>query len=98
MMTPGREWLALLEAEFARRRARQEWDDSEDDRTRVWILDTLQGMAQRFAAADTSAHSLRVGDMSPAEKLCCHFLPEELRPAGLPSEAAILVEFKARTG
>lgn len=89
-MTPGREWLELLEAELGRRRARQEWDAGEDDRQQQWILDTLASMAQRFAAADISLHALRLADMSPAEMLCCHFLPEELRPARLPTEAAIM--------
>lgn len=95
-MTSGREWLELLEAELGRRRVLKEWAAGEDDRQQQWILDTLASMAQRFAAAAASPHPLIVDDMSPAEKLCCHLLPEELRPAGLPSEAAIMSEFKAR--
>jgi hypothetical protein len=41
-------------------------------------------------------HPLQIDDMSPAEMLACHLLPEELRPAGLPTEAAIWAEYKAR--
>lgn len=81
---------------MGRRRARQEWDAGEDERQQQWVLDTLASMAQRFAAADTSVHPLRLADMSPAELLCCRLLPEELQPAGLPSEAAILAEFNQR--
>ena len=88
-------WLELLEAELARRRARQEWAAGEDGRQRQSILDTLQQMAQRFAAAGP-LHQLQLADMSPAEKLCCHLLPKELRPAGLPSEAVIWAEYEAK--
>jgi hypothetical protein len=97
MTTPDRrEWRALLKAELARRTARVEWQAGEDERARQQFLDTLQAMAERFAA---SAHRypLDVSDMSPAEQLCCHLLPEDLRPAGLPSEVAIWAKLKART-
>jgi hypothetical protein len=92
------EWLALLEAELARRTARQEWADGEDDRQREWVHDTLVSMAQCFAAAAASDHPLQLDDMSPAEKLCCHLLPAELRPAGLPTEAEIWSEFNTARG
>lgn len=96
-MTPRREWLELLEAELARRRAQQEWEAGEDERQREWVHDTLASMAERLAAATSSPHPLIVDNMSPAELLCCHLLPEELRPSGLPTEAAIWAEFKARS-
>jgi hypothetical protein len=88
-----REWLAYLEAELARRAARVEWAAGEDERAREWFADTLQGMAQRLAA---TAHllPLSIDDMAPAELLCCHLLPEHLRPAGLPTEAAIWADFR----
>jgi hypothetical protein len=88
-------WLELLEAELARRTARQEWAAGEGERQQQWVLDTLASMAQRFAAAVSFDHPLVVDDMSPAEKLCCHLLPAPLRPTGLPTEAAIWAEFKA---
>jgi hypothetical protein len=89
-----REWLAFLEAELARRAARVEWQAGENERQRQWFFDTLQAIAQRFAAL-APMHPLDLADMAPAEKLACHFLPEHLRPAGLPSEAAIWAEFRA---
>ena len=95
-MTQSREWLAMLEAELGRRRARQEWAAGEAERQQQWLLDTLASMAQRFAAADLSIHPFRIDDMSPAEKLCCHLLPPELQPAGLTSEAAIMAEYEAK--
>jgi hypothetical protein len=82
------EWLALLEAELARRAARVEWQAGEDERAQQRLVDTLQAMAQRFAATARLC-PLDLTDMSPAEMLACHFLPEHLRPAGLPTEAAI---------
>jgi hypothetical protein len=96
MTTPEqrREWLALLQAELARRAARVEWAAGEDERARQWLVDTLQGMAQRFADL-APLHPLRIDDMSPAEQLACHLLPKDLRPAGLPTEAAIWAEYRA---
>lgn len=90
-----REWLALLEAELARRAARDDWAAGEADRQQEWIFETLQAMAQRLAAAPSSDHPLYLDDMSVAEKLACHFLPEPLRPEGLPTEAAIWAEYEA---
>jgi hypothetical protein len=93
-MTMEREWLALLEAELARRATRVEWAAGEAERQRQWVLDTLQAMTQRFAA---TAHlqPLDLTDMAPAEMLALHFLPEHLRPPGLPTEAAIWADFRA---
>jgi hypothetical protein len=88
-----REWLTLLEAELARRAARPEWAAGEDERQRQWFVDTLQAMAQRFAAA-VPLHPLALDDMSPAEKLACHLLPKSMRPPGLPTEAAIWAEYR----
>jgi hypothetical protein len=95
MIERREEWLVLLEAELARRAARTKWEAGEDERQREWVLDTLQQMAQRLAAAASSLHPPRIDDMSVAERLACHILPEPLRPAGLPSEAAIWREYEA---
>lgn len=89
------EWLALLEAELARRRARVEWEAGEDDRAAQWFIEELEQMAERYAAI-AHLHSLRADDMSPAEKLACHLLPEDLRPEGLPTEDQIWAEYRAR--
>jgi hypothetical protein len=88
------EWLALLEAELARRTARVEWAAGEDERQRQRLIDTLAAMAERLAVS-APMHPLDLADMSPAEKLACHLLPEPLRPAGLPTEAAIWAEYEA---
>jgi hypothetical protein len=96
-MTEGqREWLALLEAERARRAARVEWQAGEDERATQRVVEELQQMAERFAA---TAHlfPLQIDDMSIAEKLACRwFLPDELLPAGLPAEGQIWADYKAR--
>jgi hypothetical protein len=89
------EWLAMLEAELARRAARTEWEAGEGERQEQWVLDTLASMAERLSGASSSPHPLQIDDMSPAEKLCCHLLPAELRPPGLPTEAEIWAEFEA---
>jgi hypothetical protein len=95
MTTPDqREWLALLEAELARRTARVAWEADEGERQRQWFINELQQIAERFAAT-THLFPLSTDDMSPAEKLACHLLPGELRPAGLPTEAAIWAEYRA---
>jgi hypothetical protein len=52
-------------------------------------------MAERFAAL-AHLHALRIDDMAPSEMLACHLLPEDMRPAGLPTEAAIWGEYQAR--
>jgi hypothetical protein len=44
-----REWLALLEAELARRTVRAAWEAGQNERLRQQLFDTLQEMAQRFA-------------------------------------------------
>jgi hypothetical protein len=61
-------WLALLEAELARRTARVAWDAGEGERAREWFIEELAAMAQRLGA---TAHlcPLQIDDMSPAEKL-----------------------------
>ena len=98
MIDPRREWLALLEAELGRRAARTEWEAGEGERQREWFVNTLEEMAERLAVAGSSAHPLQVDDMSIAEKLACTLLPEPLRPAGLPTEAAIWAEYEALRG
>lgn len=95
-MTPGRKWLGLLEAELARRQARQQWAAGEADRQQQWVIDTLASMAQRLAAAGLSDHPLQLDDMSVAEKLACTLLPEPLRPAGQPTKAEIWAEYEAK--
>lgn len=91
------EWLALLEAELARRKARVEWEAGQDERAAQQFVEELAQMAQRFTAA-APLHPLRTDDMSPAEMLACHLLPEPLRPAGLPTEDQIWAEYQARRG
>jgi hypothetical protein len=95
-LTPTEQWLTLLRAELARRAARVEWQAGEDERSRQWFLDTLQAMAQRFAAT-AHLYPLQIDDMAPAEQLACHLLPASMRPAGLPTEAAIWAQYWART-
>jgi hypothetical protein len=89
------EWRALLEAERARRAARTECEAGEGDRAAQQLVDELQEMARRMAA---TAHlsPLDLGDMSIAEKVACHLLPESMRPEGLPSEAEIWRQYRAR--
>jgi hypothetical protein len=89
------EWLALLEAEFARRRARTEWTAGQDERAAQHFVEELQAMAARLAGT-AHLYPLRIDDMSIAEKLACHFLPEHLRPTGLPTEAKIWAEYRSR--
>jgi hypothetical protein len=90
-----REWLALLKAERARRAARTEWKEGEDERAREQFLEELQQMALRFAALATT-QPLELDDMSPVEMLACNMLPESMRPAGLPTEDQIWREYRAR--
>jgi hypothetical protein len=94
MTTERGEWLALLEAELARRAARVKWVAGEDERAAVQFIATLQAMAQRLAA---TAHlwPLDISDMSVAEMLSCHLLPESLRPASLPSEDQIWAKYRS---
>jgi hypothetical protein len=67
--------LELLEAELAQRVARAEQEAGRDEHEREQLLDRLQEMAQRLAAAASPLRPLRVDDMSPAERLspatCC---------------------------
>jgi hypothetical protein len=95
MTTERGEWLALLEAELARRTARVAWEADEDERQRQWFVDTLQAMAGRVEAT-AHLYPLQIDDMSPAEMLACHFLPEHLRPAGLGTEDQIFALVAAR--
>jgi hypothetical protein len=96
MTTPEqREWLALLEAELARRAARAEWNAGEAERSRQQFFDMLQQMAERFAAL-APLRPLDLDDMSIAEKLACrYFLPEALLPAGLGTEDQIWAEYQS---
>jgi hypothetical protein len=90
-----REWLALLEEELARRTARVVWQAGQAERERQQFIDTLQQMAERLAAL-APLYPLQIDDMSPAEMLACHFLPEPMRPAGLGTEEQILALVEAR--
>jgi hypothetical protein len=89
-MTPQARWLALLAAE----RARRDPNRGEDARQR--LLEDLKQMAQRFAAT-AHLYPVHVDDMSCAEMFACRlFLPKDMQPAGLPSEAAIWALYRAR--
>jgi hypothetical protein len=59
------------------------------------LADTLCEMALRLAMT-TRLCPLRLDDMSPAELLACHLLPEHLRPQGLPTEDEIWAEYRDR--
>jgi hypothetical protein len=85
--------LEALEAERARRRKAQL--GGHDD-PRQWFLDTLQTIAQRFAAAASSRYPLQIDDMSPVEQLACHLLADELRPVGLGTVDEIWAAYEAR--
>jgi hypothetical protein len=89
------EWLALLEAELARRAARTEWEAGAGERAREALTAELLAMAQRMA---TTAHlyPLSTDDMSIAEMLAARMLPKHLQPPGLPSEAKIWAQYRAR--
>ena len=54
------------------------------EQAREQLVDTLSEMA------------LRLDDMSTAELLSCHFLPEHLRPPGLPTEDEIWAKYRDR--
>jgi hypothetical protein len=91
-----REWLALLEAEFARRTARTEREANEGERQREAFVAELQQIAERFAAI---AHRwpLQIDDMSIVEMMACrYFLPEHLMPVGLGTEEQIWEAYAAR--
>jgi hypothetical protein len=90
-----REWLALLEAELARRTMQAKWEAGQDERLRQELLDELEEMARRLAAV-ALLHPLQIDDMSYAERLACHLLPESMRPRGLASEDQIWAEYRAR--
>jgi hypothetical protein len=90
------EWLALLEAELARRAARTEREADESERQREAFIEELRQMAARIAAT-AHLHPVRTDDMSIAEMLACRFfLPEHLMPSGLLTEDQIWVEYEAR--
>jgi hypothetical protein len=76
-----RDLIAALEREQKRRREAQ--FGGQDPHT--WLMDTLQQMSERLVATAHFA-TFTVDDMSPAEMLACHLLPESMRPAGLPAE------------
>jgi hypothetical protein len=89
------EWLALLEAELARRTARVAWAADEAERAREEFIARLQGIAERFAAV-APRYPLQIDDMSIAEMLACrYFLPEHLMPAGLGTEEEIWAKYQA---
>jgi hypothetical protein len=92
------EWLALLEAELARRTARVAWEAGEEERSRQQFVATLAAMAERFAAS-APRYPLQIDDMSIAEMLACRlFLPEHLMPAGLGTEEEIWAEYQTCRG
>ena len=80
--------LAALEEELARRSPPVE-------QAREQLVDTLSEMALRLATTARLC-PLRLDDMSTAELLSCHFLPEHLRPPGLPTEDEILAQYRGR--
>jgi hypothetical protein len=89
-MTPRERYLALLAAERGRR------DPSRADGAwRQRLLDELSAMAERLAAT-AHLYPLTGDDMSPAEQIACHLLPEHQRPPGLKPEAEIWAEVMAR--
>jgi len=82
--------FAALAAELARRSPPVEQACEQ-------LVETLGEMALRLAAT-TPLCPLQLDDMSPAELLSCHFLPEHLRPPGLPTEDEILAKYRDRQG
>jgi hypothetical protein len=84
--------IEALETEQKRRQAAR--FGGQDPRT--WLIETLQQMAQRFAATAHLGPPLDLADMAPVEMLAAHLLPEHLRPAGLPTEDQIWAQFRAR--
>jgi hypothetical protein len=93
MSSANAEWLTLLEAERERRRQRVVWDAGAGERARKRLIDELEQMALRLAAAPAQL-PLALTDMSPAELLSLHLLAE--RPAGLPDEDEILTIYERR--
>jgi hypothetical protein len=89
------EWLRLLEAEFARRAARVDWEAGQDKRAAQQFVEELQQMARRLAVT-ADRFPLQGDDMSTAEKLACHLLPKHMQPPGLATEGEILAEFRNR--
>jgi hypothetical protein len=88
-------WRTLLQEERDRRAAARA-GTADGDAAREQFLAELRQMAQRFAAA-AHLYPLSIDDMSIAEKLACRwFLPDELLPAGLPTEDQIWAEYRAR--
>jgi hypothetical protein len=86
--------IEALEAEQARRRKAQFGGHNDPHE---WLFETLRQMAERLSVAlPASLHPLQVADMSVAEKLACrYFLPAELQPPGLGTEAEIWAEYAA---
>jgi hypothetical protein len=86
---------ALVEALEAEQTRRRKARFGGHDDPRQWFLDTLQVMAQRFAAT-AHLHPLQIDDMASAEMLACHFLHEHRRPPGLPTVDEIWAAYEAR--
>jgi hypothetical protein len=89
------EFLAGIAAEIERREADAIAAAGGDPQQR--FLAELQQMAQRFAATAHLSPPLRIDDMSPMEMLAARLLPKDVRPAGLPTVAAIWAQYRART-
>jgi hypothetical protein len=87
-------WIALLRGEIERREAEAIAAAGSDPRQA--FVDKLREMAQSLAA---TAHlcPLQLADMSVAERVACHLLPEPMRPAGLGTEDEIWAEYQARS-
>jgi hypothetical protein len=84
--------LKALNAEQTRRRRPPVSDQREQ------FIETLRAIAQRFTALAPRC-PLQIDDMSIAELLACRlFVPEHLRPAGLPTEDEIWAEYRAKAG
>jgi len=58
-----REWLALLEAELARRTAKAQWEAGEDERQAERLLDELRQMAERQRVVGET-HPVAMFDLS----------------------------------
>jgi hypothetical protein len=93
------EWLALLEAELARREAKAQWDAGEDERQAEQFLDELRQMAERHMAVNNPVsmfdHSYGRGppqlveDTLPASRLALALFGQ-LEPEKLTEEVSWL--------
>jgi hypothetical protein len=86
-------WIALLRGEIERREAEAIAAAGGDPRQA--FVDKLREMA-RTLAATAHLYPLQLADMSVAERLACHLLPEPMRPAGLGTEDEIWAEYWER--